>query len=80
MASFGISSTVLTDKALQFTSKFFAAIHMELGVKTVTATEYHPQANAHVERFDTTMISRFSHFFAKRQEQSDTFVFIQTDA
>lgn len=42
VANFGIPSKILTDSAPQSTSKFFAALCKELGVKTVKKNEYHP--------------------------------------
>lgn len=67
VASFRISSTVLTNDGSRFTSRLFAALCEELRLKTIATTMYHPQVDRQVERFNPTMISRLGHYVAKIQ-------------
>lgn len=74
VANFGILSKVVTDNGPQFTSKFFAALCTQLGIKAMTTTEYHPQANGQVERFNRTIASRQQHYVAEHRCDWDAFV------
>ena len=51
VARFGVPSTVTTDRGTQFTGSTWQCLCRTLGVKHVTTTAYHPQANGLVERF-----------------------------
>lgn len=50
ITSYEIFTIMLTDNSPQFVSKFFTALFASLGVKLVTATEYHPQLTGLLER------------------------------
>ena len=51
VASFGVPSTITTDRGSQFESALFLALTNLLGTKRVRTTAYHPIANGLVERF-----------------------------
>ena len=51
IARFGVPATVTTDRGVQFTSAVWAVLCKRLGIKHITTTAYHPQANGLVERF-----------------------------
>lgn len=74
----GIPSIVLTGNGNQVTPKIFVTLCKELGLKTVTATTYHPQANGQVKSFNATMISILRHYVAEHQKSWDTFAFLST--
>lgn len=48
LSNFVVPSTVLKDNSPQITFNFFVTSRNELYVKTVTTTEYHPQANRYI--------------------------------
>ena len=48
---FGVPATVTSDRGTQFTSSVFAQLTETWGIKTITTTPYHPEANGLVERF-----------------------------
>lgn len=80
VASYRITSIVLTDSVPQFTAKCFAAICKELGVEMVLTTEYHPQSHGQIERFNPTGIPRLTHYLAKIQKSWNTFMSLLTYA
>lgn len=80
MENFAIPSTIVTDERPQITPKFFVAPCKEVGVRTVTTPEYHPQSDGHVKRFDVTMILRLRHYTVEYQNDCDRFVFPLTYA
>ena len=49
--TFGVPSTVTSDRGSQFTSAIFTQLTKIWGIKTITTTPYHPEANGLVERF-----------------------------
>ena len=55
---YGMPKTLLSDNGTQFSSKFFQACCIELGIKQVFTTAYHPQCNGQVERFNRTILSQ----------------------
>ena len=48
---FGVPSTVTSDRGGQFTSAIFRQLTETWGIKVITTTAYHPEANGLVERF-----------------------------
>lgn len=62
VASFGLSSTVLTDNDALFTCRFFFVLCRGPDVKTVETSVYYPQANGQVKRFNEFMISKLKHY------------------
>ena len=49
--TFGVPSTVTSDRGAQFTSGTFQQFTSTWGIKTILTTPYHPEANGLVERF-----------------------------
>ena len=71
---YALPETLLSDNGTQFTSKFFEEICTTLGVKHLTTTTYHPQANGQVERYNRTLVARLRHYVAENQRDWDEFV------
>ena len=51
VASFGVPSTITTDRGGQFGTAIWNQLMVTWGIKNVTTTAYHPEANGMVERF-----------------------------
>jgi cleavage and polyadenylation specificity factor subunit 1 len=51
IARFGVPTHVTSDRGVQFTSAFWAAIMSRLGISHKLTTAFHPQSNGAVERF-----------------------------
>ena len=51
----GIPVELLSDRGAQFTSEMMTQVHKLLGIKGITTTPYHAQANGLVERFNATL-------------------------
>jgi transposase InsO family protein len=51
VSRFGVPATLTSDRGVQFTSSFWAAVTGRLGVRHNTTTAFHPQSNGMVERF-----------------------------
>ncbi|XP_033741736.1 uncharacterized protein LOC117328321 [Pecten maximus] len=51
----GVPRVILTDQGTNFTSKMIQELYRVMGIKGITTTPYHPQANGKVERFNTTL-------------------------
>lgn len=49
----------------------FLAIRAELGVKLLATTEYHPQLNEQMERYNDTMNIRRKHYTAEHHCDSN---------
>lgn len=71
---YGISNTIVTGNGLQFVSKFSAALFASVGTKLITATEYYPQANSQVERFDKKLVARLRNYIGEHQTGWDIHV------
>lgn len=71
---YGIPNTIMTGNGPQFVSNFFAALCASLQTKLVSTTEYHPQTNGNVERFDKTLVARLRHYIDEHQSNWDTFI------
>lgn len=80
VSNLGIPTKVLTDNEPQFTSKCFVAICTQLGVKALKITEYHPQANGLVKRFNQTVVSSLRQYVAEHRKAYDAFVIPPTYA
>ena len=51
----GVPDEIITDNGTQFTAEVMQAMHHLIGVKPMTTTPYHAQANGLVERFNATL-------------------------
>jgi transposase InsO family protein len=51
VSRFGVPATLTSNRGVQFTSSFWAAVTGRLGVRHITTTVFHPQSNGMVERF-----------------------------
>ena len=49
--TYGVPSTITSDNGTQFTSTLFSQLTKIWGIKCLTTTPYHPEANGMVERF-----------------------------
>ncbi len=55
--TFGLPRVVQTDQGTNFTSKIFAQVLHELGIKHQTSSAYHPESQGCLERFHQTLKS-----------------------
>ncbi len=51
----GIPKSIVTDRGLLFTSKFWSLLCYFLGIKKKLSTAFHPQTNGQTERQNSTM-------------------------
>jgi Integrase zinc binding domain/Integrase core domain len=51
VARYGVPAVVTSDRGVQFTSSFWAAMTARLGIRHKLTTAFHPQANGAVDRF-----------------------------
>jgi hypothetical protein len=51
VAHYGVPAAVTSDRGVQFTSSFWAAVMKLLGIEQKLTTAFHPQANGAMERF-----------------------------
>jgi hypothetical protein len=70
---YGMPQKLLSDNGGQFNSKFFQACCIELGIKQVFATAYHPQFNGQVERFNRTILSQLRAYVGEHQNDWDLY-------
>lgn len=73
-----ILTYLMTEKGLQFVSKFFAAVTARLGTRHLMTTAYRPQTNGQVERFNRTVVARLRHFVTEHQTNWDQYVQLLT--
>ena len=67
----GIPDTVISDRGTQFTSDLMQEIFRLLGIKGVTTTPYHAQANGLVERFNGTLKAMIQKLCIEQPEEWD---------
>lgn len=70
----GVPDTILTDNGKQFTSEFVASLCRSMGTSFGTTTEYLPQTNGQVQRYNRTSVARLRHYMEKLQRDLDLFV------
>lgn len=75
---YGISACLLTEKGLQFVSKFFAAVTMHLGISHLKTTTYLSPTSGQVERFNKTIVARLEHYVAEHQTVLNQYVQLLT--
>lgn len=65
---------LLAENRPQIVRKFFETLRTFLGVKDLTTTAYHPQANGQAERYNKIIVPRLRHHVAEHQRNWDLFV------
>jgi hypothetical protein len=65
--AYGMPKTLLSDNGTHFSSKFFQACCIELGIKQVFTTAYHPPCNGQVEIFNRTILSQLRAYVGEHQ-------------
>jgi transposase InsO family protein len=70
---YGPPVSLLTDNGPQFTAKFFQAVCSELGIRKIITTDYRPQTNGQVERYNRTILASLRGYVSKRQDDWDDF-------
>lgn len=70
----GITSILLIKNGLQFVSKFFMVVYSTLEANKNTITDYHPESNGRVMRFNWTNDSRLRHYMSEHQSDCDTYL------
>lgn len=65
---YGLQPSV-TFSSTCYTSEFFFKLSKLLVARMVTITDYHPQADRHVERFNPIMVWRLVHYAAEYQKK-----------
>jgi transposase InsO family protein len=51
----GVPKTIVSDRGLQFVSKFWEELHKSLGTKLLHSSTYHLQTSGQTERVDQTL-------------------------
>lgn len=50
VSRYGVPVSIVSDRDVRFTSKFWRKFHEELGTRLHITTTYHPQTDGHSER------------------------------
>jgi len=67
----GFPRVILTDKGTNVTNTLLKQLYELLGIRGVTTTPYHPQANGKVERFNGTLKSMLRKFCTDNRNEWD---------
>ncbi len=59
---YGVPESIVTDRGLLFTSKFWSSLYYFLGIKKKLSTAFHPQIDGQTERENSTMKAHFRAF------------------
>ena len=70
----GIPTTVLSDMGTQFVSDLMKEIHQLLGIKGVSTSPYHAQANGLVERFNGTLKQMLKRLCSEKPKDWDRLI------
>ncbi|CAF0786973.1 unnamed protein product [Rotaria sordida] len=68
---YGTSTCILTDNGTHFTSQLMNKLFESLGITHLYSTEYHPQTNGQIERFNATMGGKISALCNERRTNCD---------
>ena len=71
--SYGPSVYLLSDNGGQFTSKYFATICENLGIRNLYTSTYHPETNGQAERFNRTVLSALRRYVCEDATDWDQF-------
>ena len=67
----GVPRVILTDQGTNFTSKMIEELYRVMGIKGITTSPYHPQANGKVERFNATLKAVLKKLCSSNEEAWD---------
>jgi hypothetical protein len=70
----GVPLTILTDQGSQFTSEMMKEVHRLMGMKGITTSPYHAQANGLVERFNGTLKSMLKKLTTEKPTDWDRYI------
>jgi hypothetical protein len=70
----GVPEEVLTDRGTQFTSEIMAEVYRLLGIRGLTTSPYHAQANGLCERFNATLKSILKKLCRERPTDWDRYI------
>ncbi|KAK7095859.1 hypothetical protein V1264_005220 [Littorina saxatilis] len=70
----GVPEEVLTDRGTQFTSEVMAEVYRLLGIRGLTTSPYHAQANGLCERFNATLKSMLKKLCRERPTDWDRYI------
>jgi transposase InsO family protein len=70
---YGPPRQLLSDNDRQFTSEFFATYCKVMGVPNIFTSEYHPQANGQVERFNRSILASLRALVGEEQGKWDLY-------
>lgn len=71
---YGSPSTVLTDNASNFRSRFMLETNRLLGIQSKATTTYHPQANGQTERHNRTLLAALKKYTEEHPKDWDLYV------
>ena len=64
----GLPKHIVSDRGVQFVSKFWRALCAQLGIKLDFSSSYHPQSNGQVERVNQILGDYLRHFVSSRHD------------
>jgi hypothetical protein len=67
----GLPESFVSDRDPRFTSQFFAAICIQLGIKQLMSTAFHPQTDGQTERANRTLEEMLRHYVNPSQDDWD---------
>ncbi|XP_069110221.1 uncharacterized protein [Argopecten irradians] len=68
----GFPKVILTDQGTNFTSELLKHLYEVTGIKGITTSPYHPQANGKVERFNATLKAILKKLSTSNKDEWDT--------
>lgn len=67
----GLPKSIVSDRDVKFTSKFWQAVLQLWGIKSLMSTAFHPQSNAQTERVNRVLEEYLRHFVSPKQDNWD---------
>ena len=71
---FGVPETLISDRDPRFTSQWFQAWCLQMGVKQCMSSPYHPQTDGQTERMNRVVEDMLRHFVNPRGSDWDQFI------